>query len=101
MNREEDHSVSPANIGEINLTLRFMQKTMDGQGALMKEMSGKLDAMNGNIVSQADFSSYKAYVEKTCATKEEVRPLIRIMWFIGGLVGTALVGAGLSLIIIR
>lgn len=63
------------NLGEVNLTLRYMQKAMDAQGIQLKDINTKLDAMNQNFVSVVDFSAFRHLAETNMATKEEVRPL--------------------------
>lgn len=68
---DDQITTQPANLGEVNLTLRYMQKGQDAQAVLLKEMNAKLDGIASNTVSSAAFIEFKNSMEKRIENLEK------------------------------
>lgn len=67
-----EDTTNPNTLGEVGVTLRFMQKAMDAQGVQLKEIGTKIDAISSNYVQLVDFAAFRHVVERDYGTKEEI-----------------------------
>jgi hypothetical protein len=55
---------NPTNMGEVNITLKFMQRDIGILSGLIKDLGGKIDLMPSSFVSIKDFTEARAQSEK-------------------------------------
>lgn len=76
MNESTDQIISPSNNGEVNITLKFMQRDINTLSGLIKDIGTKIDAMPNAFTSIKEFTEFKADSEKDRANlRQEIKDI--------------------------
>lgn len=92
-------SMNEPDITQLQIDVGIVKDKMAAVQRSQERVEKKLDEMS--YVKVEDFDKFKEYVEKKFATKEEIKPLVKLFWTVIGAMAVLIVGAVGNLIIKR